>query len=85
MNKNLKRPSYIVLILSLVFGTPLSGIFIVIIDTPITKYKDYPYMYLTWFKSECINMEIFLVLLTSTFYLLMWLYDKRHISENDDT
>lgn len=85
MNKKLQRPPYILLILIFVLGTLLSGIFIIMIDTPLTKYKYYPSIYMTWLKSECIIIVIYLILLASTFYLLMWYYDKRHNNDNHDS
>lgn len=84
MNKNLKCIPYIALLLGFVIGAPIYGVVIIMLENPITKFKEYPALYVTWMKSKCINMVIFMILLTSTFYLIMWFYDKRNIGKNDD-
>ena len=84
MNKKIKRPPFFVLILSFVIATPFYGVVIIMLENPITNFKEYSSLYLSWIKSKCINMVIFMVLLTSIYYLIMYFYDKRQINKNHD-
>jgi|YelNatPaOPRAMG01_1025707.scaffolds.fasta_scaffold114021_1 ABC-type lipoprotein release transport system permease subunit len=78
MNKKPKRPPFIGVLIGGVIGIPIGEAIVIMGKTPITAFRDYTTLYLTYLKSEWVSMEIIFVLLMSLYYLTMWYFDKLH-------